>query len=61
MLEALMRARAGWNEQIHNIAYGRTHALTDGRGGMLGQEHAADYCRTGAVTASDATVMLRHV
>lgn len=62
MLEALMGARAGWNEQIHNIAYGRTHALTDGRGGgMLGQEHAADYCRTAAVTASDATAMLRHV
>lgn len=53
MLEALMGARAGWNE--HNIAYARTHALTDGReGGMLGQEHAADYCRTAAVTPSDA-------
>lgn len=42
MLEALMGARAGWNEQIHNTgghSHTRTHGHTDGDGG--GGEGAA--------------------
>lgn len=36
-----------YTTRADTLAYGCTHG-----GGMGGQEHAADYCRTAAVTAS---------